>query len=200
MKHPEELQLLEMLEAIQWPSNARTISTGWGTCVGATYDSSGARLGKMTYQCKPLIQRMNEVLKNALKGKTLYWGSFQINKNGVIRPHCDKNNQGPSVILFLGAFSGGAFRVTGSNVKRRQTVRFFAIDGLTEHYSEPFTGLRYSIVAFLHKQTKDLNERDKAVLVSMGFNLPPDSHYVGDGGPVITDAQAYQCCCLGVLR
>ena len=55
-----------MLEAYNWPRQARYQLSGHGTCVGATYDRSIPRMGFMTDVCHGLIKELNNVIKKAL--------------------------------------------------------------------------------------------------------------------------------------
>ena len=84
------------------------------------------------------------------------WGSLQINKNTVSRPHVDGNNSGPSLIILFGSFAEGAFRMSDNSLIIDEVGTALAIDGTLKHESAPFTGERYSIVAFLHNSTTNL--------------------------------------------
>ena len=46
------------------------------------------------------------------------------------------------------------------------------IDGTQMHYSEEFTGMRFSVVAFLHNSTKEMCMRDRHRLTELGFIFP----------------------------
>ena len=58
------------------------------------------------------------------------------------------------------------------------------IDGSQPHCSTPFKGRRISVVAFLHKATRELPTTQKEYLRSLGFRLPVE----GEG-----DVQANGC-------
>ncbi len=68
--------------------------------------------------------------------------------------HIDFNNEGPSRMIVLGDFEGGAFLIYDGGSDRppqRITTRFqwIAFDGHHDHGSEPVTaGTRYSVIAF----------------------------------------------------
>ena len=54
----------------------------------------------------------------------------------------------------------------------RETGRVLVIDGHLEHFSEPFCGVRFSIVAFLHSSTSHVDESDRQYFRDLGFELP----------------------------
>ena len=75
------------------------------------------------------------------------------------------------MIFFFGDFTGGAFRVQGSPIKFAESGQGLFIDGSKPHYSEPFTGTRVSVVAFLHKETESLSMKDRCYLRYLGFQF-----------------------------
>ena len=97
------------LEKIDWPKQSRTVVRGKGTCVGATFDPKGPRLGSYTDRSKDAIRIINSCIQSVPEFRGFEWGSLQINKNSVSTPHVDRNNTGPSVIILLGQFTGGRF-------------------------------------------------------------------------------------------
>jgi hypothetical protein len=100
------------LAKIDWPKQSRAVVRGQGTCVGATFDPKGPRLGTYTEKSKSDIRVINECIRSMPEFDSFVWGSLQINKDSVSAPHVDKNNTGPSVIILLGTFTGGAFKMT----------------------------------------------------------------------------------------
>jgi hypothetical protein len=101
--------LVNALQSTTWPMNARTVVDGFGTCLGPTYDRGTPRLAAYTKPYAQLTREINEAIRNTLGDKQFYWGSLQINKNSVSSRHTDKNNEGLSLIILLGDFSGGSF-------------------------------------------------------------------------------------------
>ena len=47
------------------------------------------------------------------------------------------------------------------------------IDGREQHWSDPFKGERYSIVAFVHSSAKALSQDQRKLLEALGFRCPP---------------------------
>jgi len=71
-----------------------------------------------------------------------------VNKNICCYPHRDAGNAGPSLILFLGKFEGGALRTEDGEVILETGV-FHAFDGSRLHWNEPLTGgTKYSVVYY----------------------------------------------------
>jgi len=71
-----------------------------------------------------------------------------INRNLRTYPHRDVGNEGPSMILFLGRFEGGALVLeTGDRFEEAGRLRVF--DGRLLHWNEPITGgTKYSVVFY----------------------------------------------------
>ncbi len=71
-----------------------------------------------------------------------------VNKNICCYPHRDAGNAGPSLILFLGKFEGGAL-CTEAGQRFSESGVFHAFDGTKLHWNEPLTGgTKYSIVYY----------------------------------------------------
>lgn len=70
-----------------------------------------------------------------------------INKNVQMVPHKDKNNVDSSIIFGLGDYEGGELNVEGTKVDIKN--RLVEFDGKRhEHWTEYFSGDRYSIVIY----------------------------------------------------
>jgi hypothetical protein len=160
-----------MIAAVEWPAQSRKAIHGKGTAVGATYEPSGPRMGYWTRRNYKLVIKINKAIKDAVGEIPFEWGSLQINVDSVSDVHVDRNNVGPSVIFLLGDFTGGVFRVADSSIKLDATGHGLFIDGSKPHYSEPFTGSRVSVVAFLHTETTSLSAKDQTYLRYLGFRF-----------------------------
>ena len=160
-----------LLDATTFPVNRRTVTPGLGTCVGSTYDTSGPRIGGHTAKMSRLIMAINDALEKTLEGIPFRWGSLQLNQNTVSRLHTDKNNIGHSVIFLMGHFAGGTFHVDNETLSLTETGRCLIIDGTRPHYSDPFQGTRYSVVAFYHGSTPFLPPLELERLRKLGFRL-----------------------------
>ena len=62
-----------------------------------------------------------------------------------------------------------------------QCGKWLCIDGTKPHLSEPFSGTRYSVVAFLHNNTSALSAAQRQELLELGFKLPPDTAQPASG-------------------
>ena len=104
MAKKDEPSVEDLLGMYMWPRQARTVLSGWGTCVGATYDMGVPRLGRMTVACEPLIRQLNSAIRRSLGDHVFHRGSLQINRNAVALPHKDGNNEGLSLIVLFRRF------------------------------------------------------------------------------------------------
>ena len=174
----EHDRIVHEMNKITWPRQLRRSvnklgkGEALGTCLGATNDPNGARLGQHTGEMEHLVKFINKSLRRKFKKtKGFRWSSLQINKNTVSAPHRDSNNDGLSAIILLGDFTGGSFGVDGSDLKLSEPRKGMMIDGSKTHQSQPFQGTRYSIVAFYHKGAEDLDKGDREYLTKLGFHL-----------------------------
>ena len=117
---------------------------------------------------------INETITQALveKGEEFHWTSLQVNIDSCSSPHTDKNNIGPSLIMLLGNFTGGAFNMADRSLSLDKPGQMLAIDGTQLHYSDPFYGRRVSVVAFQHNKAGQLSNVDKDRLEKLGFVSP----------------------------
>ena len=74
--------------------------------------------------------------------------TIQVNKNLKCKPHVDKNNKGDSYIIGLGDYTGGELNVEGKKINIRN--KWCNFDGRKQHWVEPFSGERYTLVFFTH--------------------------------------------------
>jgi hypothetical protein len=113
------------------------------------------------------------------------WTSLQFNVNTVSTVHQDSNNVGPLLVLLLGRFDGGAFRMADQSVLSKIGT-IVAIDGRLPHYPDPFNGHRVSVIAFQHKSAQRLSAADKRLLVELGFK----SRMISTLAPSDADAES----------
>ena len=79
------------------------------------------------------------------------FNSIQLNKNYALGRHRDRGNNGNSVLVACGDYSGGATVVEYENEIKKYDARLNPIifDGCKYyHYVEPFVGDRYSLVFY----------------------------------------------------
>jgi hypothetical protein len=88
--------------------------------------------------------------------------SFMLNDNYPSKPHKDKNNDGVSCIIGFGEYEGGELNVEGKKYNIRYTPLHMDAS-VQEHFTEPWTGSRYSIVFFRIKMFKNVKEKYKDI-------------------------------------
>ena len=112
---------------------------------------------------KNLVESLNNIkypeVFNALKSiafkvnPDFKYNSITINKNVEALPHRDKNNNSTSMIIGLGDFVGGGLYVeTEDNQFKLHDIKYNPIyfNGFKKtHYTEKFTGDRFSIIFYL---------------------------------------------------
>ena len=104
----------------------------------------------------------------------IVWGSLQINADSIAQLHRDKNNVGLSLICLFGNFDGGELLSGEGQVWLSCPGDVLCFDGTQPHASSPYTGRRYSIVAFQHESAARLSSHDRAYLSSLCFPLPAE--------------------------
>ena len=105
----DKINILEkQMGLISWPLQSRIAVNGTGTCLGATNDPKGCRLGhfpgKQRYD--DFAKLANSALQSVLNKAEMQftWSSLQVNCNCVSNLHCDSNNVGLSIIVLFGIF------------------------------------------------------------------------------------------------
>lgn len=102
-----------------------------------------------------------EMLKIAKEMKIdCKWTSIMLNDNYKSLPHKDKNNDGVSCIVGFGDYQDGDLNVEGKKYNIRYTPLHMDAS-LQEHFTELWTGSRYSIVFFRIKLFKNVKEKYK---------------------------------------
>ena len=75
------------------------------------------------------------------------WTTIMINDNYQSLPHYDKGNDGESWVVGFGDYEGGELNVENTKIDiKYKPYKMFA--GEKQHWTEPWTGNRYSIVFF----------------------------------------------------
>jgi hypothetical protein len=93
------------------PQQRRATTKGIGTCFGATYERSVARLGHFTRKCGTLVRQINAAAAAALGNHQFHWGSIQVNVDTFSTVHRDSNNVGLSIMVLLVKLKGGTFHM-----------------------------------------------------------------------------------------
>jgi len=97
--------------------------------------------------------KISEILKIDCK-----WTSIMINDNYKALPHKDKNNEGVSCIVGFGDYEGGELNVEG----KKYDIRYKPLHmdaSQQEHFTEDWTGSRYSLVFFKIKLKKSVKQK-----------------------------------------
>ena len=123
------------------------------------------------------IYSFSDVISTTAQGK-LQWSSLQTNFNTHFTEHCDRNNDGPSLIVSGGEHTGGEFYVKVHKDAEPQNCDIngkpFITDGRLLHGHRPYQGDRCSIVAFTHSSFWNSTQSDKDMLKSLGFIIPDE--------------------------
>ena len=101
--------------------------------------------------------RMLEIVQEMLPGANIT--ELCLNRQVECKPHRDKGNYGPSYVLFLGTFEGGALCFeTGERYDQRGVWQGPFLGSDVIHWNEPITsGTKYSVVANSRKRALDIN-------------------------------------------
>ena len=166
-----------------WPKSSRSYVPGRGFCVGASFRGNKPLMQWPRTRSQLRLTRAANALIAASCPPQFCWTSLQFNKNTVAEPHCDAN-LGLSFILTCGEFEGGSLCVPARRLCTPPGVRAHAmyIDGRELHYSTPFDGLRFSVVAFVHSSAHSFSKAGIAELVAYGFRPPSFQQHAEGGG------------------
>ena len=96
------------------------------------------------------------------------FSSFQLLKDATIEEHIDKN-QGLSLLVALGDFSGGRLVIDGEefiDVCKQPYI----FDGQRPHFIEKHEGTRWSIALYQHPRANELSSLDISFLLGVGFS------------------------------
>lgn len=153
--------------------------TGRGICLGLRRRESGTVVETLDASATCLIVHANTILRGIPGIKDFFWTSLQVNVNTVSKLHSDNNFVNDSIILVSGKFEGGAFVLDGVDFDLRgKALRF---DGSHSHMSRPFSGTRFSIVAFTHMAWDSAAAAEILSLQALGFILPTRGRETSSG-------------------
>ena len=178
-------EVRKALDDVGWGPSPRHYVPGKGFCVGATMNKRGPLFSPPTGSRQDRLVRAVNRLIASLGEEAFEWSSLQFNCNTVAKPHTDRNNQGLSFILIIGDYEGGSLCVPCRGIRTPEggsLVRVF-MDEREPHHPTAFTGLRYSVVAFVHASARKLLKSQFASLEELEFRAPshrpPDINVVG---------------------
>ena len=88
-----------------------------------------------------------------------FWSQVQINKNFFTPAHKDSANQGNSIIVGLGAYTGGELAINKNGKVKLNDIRNKPLKfngSKYTHWTEPFKGERWSLVFYTHHSRSEL--------------------------------------------
>ena len=110
---------------------------------GITSSQFNKRFPELLAVCRALVRAYDPNFK---------YDAIQVNKNQQCAAHKDTNNEGPSLIIGLGKYTGGQLLVEKTQ-KFNIRNKFVSFDGRLLHETPPFEGERYSLVFFRIKSS-----------------------------------------------
>jgi len=115
----------------------------------------GARGIGMGMNCEkyPKIWEEGKKLAQSILPDAINWTTFMLNMNYEALPHVDKNNDGESLVVAFGDYTGGelcVYNKDGTETEYNIRYRPVIMDASKiTHYVKPVTsGIRYSIIFF----------------------------------------------------
>ena len=151
-------RLLEMLVGTTWPRVCRRLNivapehrqyNRAGAERRCLVETKSMALSSRNRRCKGIYDLVWQMLPQAYKdahGEGEYFIAT-VNKNVQCYPHKDARNVGETVVLFLGDYSGGTLCLEdGRRIDKRRCWHFYRGSEL-EHWNEPHTGDKYSVIA-----------------------------------------------------
>lgn len=144
-------QVLRKLERTSFSRETHrtgAIREGTGLVFGTVFSRRLNRYNESTQgSSNPILYSLLKELASA-EVPDFHYTTIQVNKNVVTNPHRDKYNVGPTLIVGLGDFHGGALVVNGETFSL-SSHRWLYFWGKDEHYNTPLTrGTKYTITLF----------------------------------------------------
>ena len=151
-------EILTLLEETKFPTNKsrKNVSDSKLNCfvlgdVAYRRYINGKLIGpsRHTKKYPQLFEKLNEFIKEV--DPDFQFTSIQVNKNVLCKPHIDDNNAGLSYIIGLGDYTDGELVIESEKYDIKNKWKLF--DGHKLHWTEPFTGNRYSLIYFVHSHS-----------------------------------------------
>jgi hypothetical protein len=148
-------EVLKKLETTVFPKESRrknAILEGQSITLGKVFNTKTRKINESseTKNRPNLYNLLKSLIKKELPNFS--YTSMTVNKNVVTRPHTDKFNLGPSVLISFGNFKGGSLVIKENNVEKEflldgnQLLYFW---GNNNHYNKPIiSGTKYTIIYY----------------------------------------------------
>jgi FkbM family methyltransferase len=149
---------------------------------------------KATHENIDLFNLLNK-LADSINPDHLF-STITINRNVKCKPHKDLKNNGTTMIVGLGDYTGGELVINGTKHDIHYKPLYF--NGfLHEHYNEDWTGDRYSLMYYSYKGAWDIKHRPEDVPIikevlhgnayhnsKLSFGIEKDEHWVDIGAHI----------------
>jgi hypothetical protein len=119
------------------------------TCFGQVYYQGKYKKSKSTIKYRNIMPLFKEFIKSHYP--TFKFKSVYVNKNTMCKEHIDNKNIGESLLVGLGPYTGGKTVLYINNKQKKFHIKTNSLifNGFKiPHKSEPFKGIRYSLVFF----------------------------------------------------
>ena len=124
------------------------------------------------------------------------FSTITINRNVLCKPHKDAKNNGTTMIVGLGDYTGGELVIEG--VKHDIHYKPMYFNGfLHEHYNETWSGNRYTLMFYSYKGAWDIKHRPEDIKIikevlhgnayhnsKLSFGIEKDEHWVDIGAHI----------------
>jgi FkbM family methyltransferase len=124
------------------------------------------------------------------------FSTITINRNVLCKPHKDAKNNGTTMIIGLGDYTGGELVIEG--VKHDIHYKPLYFNGfLHEHYNETWSGNRYTLMFYSYKGAWDIKHRPEDIPIikevlhgnayhnsKLSFGIEKDEHWLDIGAHI----------------
>ena len=122
--------------------------------------------------------------------------SVTINHNVLCKPHKDCRNDGTTMIIGLGDYTGGELNIDGQDIDINHKVHYFN-GWLHEHYNKPHKGERWSLMFYSLRRSWNIVHRPEDVPIirevyhgnqyhckAIGFGIEKDELWIDIGAHI----------------
>ena len=116
------------------------------------------------------MRALNRLIADKTRGYDFKWGTISVTAGNQHQTHSTPGNNGRSLVMLLGEFDGG--NIVSGDVNSNDTCAMFVYDGRDSFWSEPSTGQRFLVEAYLHDDVPNWTDEHCKYLTTLGFRLP----------------------------